>query len=178
MILFPKEYRRSAARVFLATLPILYDVQSLSEAFNYSLWVASGLWVTNCFFVFCGSFFPRKLYRFSYYLWLALLAQLVYCFMQKDLFWIVSVVLLQPLEIARESLRWRGLQKSLYRGVFFICLMITLSAMREILIGRFYVWLFAMPAGVFLLLAIMAFVWQNQPGFSEDHPSKLKESAS
>jgi hypothetical protein len=178
MILFPKEYRRSAARVFLATLPILYGVKSLPEAFNQALLVAIALWLTNCFFVFCGSFLPRKLFRFSFYLWLATLAQVGYCFMQGDFFWIVSLVLLQPLETFREPLRWRGLQKSLYRGVFFICLMITLSALREILIERFYVWLFAMPAGVFLLLAIMAFVWQNQPGFSEERSPKTKEVVS
>ncbi len=127
MILFPKEYRRSAARVFLATLPILYGVKSLPEAFNQALLVAIALWLTNCFFVFCGSFLPRKLFRFSFYLWLATLAQVGYCFMQGDFFWIVSLVLLQPLETFREPLRWRGLQKSLYRGVFFICLMITLG---------------------------------------------------
>lgn len=162
-----KTFNRSPARVFLATLPVLEVLTSLERALSHSVIIAAGLVLTAAFFALFLNFFPPRLTRVSYFIWLAVLSQIIFYLGSIHPLWIMSLALLMPEEIFKKELRWSGFKRALFRSVFFMVLMIYLGAARQMFCEQFWVWSFYLPAGSFLLLAFASFMWQNQPGHAE-----------
>jgi len=162
-----KRFDRSPARIFLAVLPIIAMVHNTEKAVMLAVYIAVSLAASSAFFALFGRCFPKCVLRTAYFLWLAVLAQASYNWIHLNPLWIMSLALLIPEDIFSEQMRWVGFKSGLFRAVFFICLLIYIGAAREIFCERLLVWSFYLPVGNFLLLGFAAFMWQNQPGYTE-----------
>lgn len=167
-----KTFNRSPARVFLAVMPVLEFTSGTQSALSYAVVISAGLALTSVFFTLFHFCFPPRILKTAYLMWLAVLAQVYFHLGGIHPFWIISMALLMPDEIFKSGAVWHGFKRGLFRGLFFICLMIYIGAAREVFAGRFWVWSFYLPAGCFLLLAFASFMWQNQPGHAERYREK------
>lgn len=168
-----KNFNRSPARVFLAALPVWEVLTSVERGLTHGIVIAAGLILTASFFTLFLLCFPPRLIRLSYFLWLAVMAQICSHLGGVHPLWIMSAALLMPEDIFRKELRWFGFKRALFRSVFFIVLLIYLGAARQIFSERFWVWSFYLPVGSFLLLAFASFMWQNQPGHAERYKEQV-----
>jgi len=160
-----RDHNDSTTRVFLAAVPLLFLTAELGikEAFSTAVNIAGLFGLTAIFFASCVSLFPDKFRQGAYVIWLGVIAQSGFGFFGLTPFFVVSLALLMPAEIFEMHKGSRVFQRVLLRGVFFVVLIVYLAAFQDLLGGRLLVWTFKTPAGAFLLLAIAAFLWKNQP---------------
>jgi len=153
----------STVRVFLAVCPLAAGALSTEQAFFTASLAIAGFLITAFFFLLFGPMIPARHLKSAWVVWCAVWGQWFFYRTELSPLWLISVFLLAPSEIyLGQTGRWL-MTRILWRGVFFWILMLYLGISREFLGHRFDLALFRHPAGSFFLLAVAAYLWQNQP---------------
>jgi hypothetical protein len=165
------------SKIILAVLPVLVSMGTLQNALVIGSLVSLCLWGTVIFFMGTRKWFPLKLWPLGILLWMAAVAQIGYYLFHLAPLWVVSLFLLLPEEWVSSGWRFRkrrmpgssGSRGRFAMGIFwcgvgFLLLTAYLGISQEILGKSYQIWSFRGPVGTFLLLALAAAVWQNQPG--------------
>lgn len=164
---------RLLSRMIFAYLPMMMYAPTLEKTGLAALCVAIVFWATVFFFWFCRRFFPERLLKEAFFLWLLAWAQVVWYGIHLEPFWAVSVFFLTPvsfLDPGHKASRVRVFARVLPRyfwerflaGFGFIGFVIAMTTVQEMMTKRFGVFVFEQPAGMLLLLAAAAFLWKNQ----------------
>ncbi|MBN1689350.1 MAG: hypothetical protein JW893_09625 [Candidatus Omnitrophica bacterium] len=156
--------------VVIAILPVLNGVLKADESLRIAILVTGTYWGGIVFFGLCQNGFPQKLWRLGLIGWLAACAQIAYYLLGQSPVWVLSVLLLFPPSwfcyVGEETAQgdFKGLvSQGVTRGIGFFILVCYLGIFQEIFRERLLFWSFQGSVGAFLLLASVAFVWQNQP---------------
>jgi hypothetical protein len=162
-------------KILLAVLPVLVNAAHFHEALFLASLVTLVFWGSAVVLGIARRGFPARLRNFGMVLWLTAVAQIGNFWLGLTPLWVVSVYLLLPEEWGRaeeptregfrqrlrSALEFAGEQ--LRNGAGFWVVMVYLGICQEIFAARFFVWIFAAPAGSFLLLSLASALWQNQP---------------
>lgn len=162
------------SRILLAYLPFIIYPFDLFRGTIAALWIVLFFWVTIFFFWFARHFFPERLLKEAFFLWLLAWAQASWLLTKLQPFWILSVFLLMPVSFLEERNKAskmrifsqdvpRYLGERCLSGLGFLGLVLLVGFSRDFLTHYFQMAVFQQPAGVFLLLGAAAFLWKNQP---------------
>ena len=160
--------------MFLAYLPFMVYPYGFFKAGVAALWIVGFLWGTVTFFWFTRRLFPGRSLKHAFFLWLIVWAQAVWTLTKLPPYWIVSVFFLTPvsfLDDAANPSHVRVFSKEVPRyfferalaGVGFAGFVMLLALVREIGEKRLGIQAFEQPAGLLLVIAVVAFLWKNQP---------------
>lgn len=160
--------------MFLAYLPFMVYPYDLFRTGIAALWIALFLWFTVTFFWFTSRFFPKRSLKHAFFLWLLVWAQAVWTLTKLPPYWVVSVFFLTPVSFLDdkakpEHVRVFSRQVPRYfferalAGAGFAGFVIGMAIVREICEKRLGMQAFDQPAGMLLVSAAVAFLWENQP---------------
>lgn len=147
-------------KVVLAALPLLGSTSVWRQSFEAFSLAFFGFWFVFLIFRNGSKFFPERLLGFLEAATLAVLALLASDFLGIEPFWAVSVF--YGLHCIRHS--DGKFPRSVLNGTLgFWLLGNFLGFAGEFLGGRWTIPFFTRPAGIFLLIGFVSWLWQNRP---------------
>ncbi len=165
---------RFFSRLLLAYLPFLsypYDLFRMGVAAS---WVVAFLWITVTFFWMTRPCFPGRTLRPAFFLWLIVWGQAVWTLTQLAPLWLVSVFFLMPVSFLEDRTKPdhvrifsrrvpRYFFERVAAGLGFVAFVMVMTVARDLASVRFGVDPWGIPAGIFLAITLIAFLWKNQP---------------
>jgi len=160
--------------MFLAYLPFMVYPYGFFKAGVAALWIVAFLWGSVAFFWVTRRFFPDRLQKHAFFLWLIVWAQALWILTKLPPYWIASAFFLMPVSFLDDTAkpnRVRVFSREVPRyffervltGIGFAGFVMFLTFVREIGEKRLGVHAFEQPAGLLLVIAAIAFLWKNQP---------------
>ncbi len=162
------------SRMFLAYLPFMVYPYDFFKAGVAALWIVGFLWGTVTFFWFTQHLFPDRFLKHAFFLWLVVWAQAVWTLTKLPPYWIVSVFFLTPVSFLDDTAKAshvrvfsRDVPRYFFEralaGIGFAGFVMLLTLVREIGGKSLGAQAFEQPAGTLLVVAVIAFLWKNQP---------------
>ncbi len=154
----------SLRKAVTAVIPALGTTLVLKDAFQVGALICSGYWLTSSFFFFARSWFPGKTWNLcAFLIWMTAFAQIGWYLSGIHPIWIVSLILLSYDDLNRESDVKSLMKEAFTHGFCFWAMLIYLGASQQFLGDYLSLGFFQNPSGAFLLLAVAAAFWKNQP---------------
>ncbi len=162
------------SRSVLAYLPLMAYAFDPPRACQTALLITAVSWISLLFFWFTRRFFPERFLKEAFFLWLLVWGQIVWTLAELEPLWLLSVFFLTPLsfmEKEKRASRARVFSKEVLRYFweravagfgFILFVLIVTGAQKGLEFGGRGI-SFQQPAVLFLLIAVLASFWKNQP---------------